>query len=472
MSSSLYRKFMDYALGSGLVLILGFLSSPLNTRLFSPEEFGKFSMFNLWTNIILVLMLVGLDQSFIRYYHEENEGNRSKLLIETLKIPLLMFCLVTITLILFNKLILNAVFSSYSIQLLFILIINNLFSLLNRYIFLVVRMQQRGKLFSLLQIIQKVLMIVFTIIFFWGLNDNFIVLIYAFVFSNLIVTIIGLLIEKNFWFQNNKGKQLKVSKSELIRFGYPLVFTFLITWIFQSFDRVFIKHFNGYEELGLYAAAFSIVALLNALQSAFTMFWVPVAYEKFNESSNNKEFFSKVSRLIAFVMLIISITLILSKDIIVFILGNDFRNASDIMPFLIFMPLLYTVSETTVLGINFLKKSKYHILIATICALVSLLSNLILVPNLGAIGAAISTAIAYFVFFLFRTYFSVKFYNNNYGVKKFLFCITNLAIFSLYASFHNPDAMYIFLGLENLICVFLCYLKDIKFIIPKKLFNR
>ncbi|MCT2347470.1 oligosaccharide flippase family protein [Bacillales bacterium AN1005] len=468
MSNPLFKKFMEYALGSGLVLLLGFISSPLNTRLFSPEEFGKFSMFNLWSNIIAVLILVGLDQSFVRYFHEEQEINRSKLLIQTLKIPLLALLIVSILMLLFSKVLLVSLFSTYSLSLLLLLIINNLFVLLNRYIFLVIRMQQKGKIFSYLQIAQKLLMIAFTIVFFIFLKDNFLVLISAFVFSNILVTLIGLHIEKNFWFQNNKGKKLKTTNRELVVFGYPLVFTFLITWLFQSADRIFIKHFSDYSELGLYAAAFSIVALLNSVQSAFTMFWVPVAYEKYNLDPTNKSFFEKVSKGISFIMLLISACLILSKDLLVLILGEDFREASSIVPFLIFMPLMYTVSETTVLGINFLKKSKYHIIIALLSAALNIIGNLLLVPSYGAIGAAISTGVSYILFFTLRTFISKKFYPNRYGLGKFYFCIFNLLIFAWYASFHEVDLVYIILGIETIIVICILYLNDVLPLFLKK----
>ncbi|MGR6005323.1 lipopolysaccharide biosynthesis protein [Bacillus paranthracis] len=156
----------------------------------------------------------------------------------------------------------------------------------------------------------------------------------------------------------NKKIELKTKDSELIKFGYPLMFTFLITWLFQSIDRIFIQYFNNYNELGLYSAAFSIIALLNAVQGAFTMFWVPVAYEMYNKDEKNIEFFERINKVVTYLMFLISILMIMFKDVIIFLLGEKFREASVIMPFLVFMPLMYTISETTVLGINFKKEIK------------------------------------------------------------------------------------------------------------------
>lgn len=464
---NLFKKFFDYAMGSGIVLLLGFISSPLITRLISPSEFGKFSMFNLFISILGVIILLGLDHSFVRYFYEEKEEDRPKLLRQAVKIPLLVCTGFSLVLIIFGGPLFKIFFEEYNLQLLFLIVLNNYFSILNRYVFLVVRMQQLGKKFSYLQIAQKLVNIVLIILFFLGMQDDFLVLVYSVVISNIFVVILGILLEKKFWLDKTESN-LKTGNKEFIRFGIPLIFTFLIMWIFQSTDRLFIKHFFGYSELGVYTAAFSIVALLNAVQNAFSTFWVPVAYEKYKNKPDNKEFFGRVSRVIAFTMFLIGIAMVLFKDLIVLILGEEYRQASYIMPFLIFMPLMYTVSETTVLGINFKKKSEYHIIITISCAISNILGNLLLVPLYGAVGAAISTGLSYILFFSLRTFISKKLYSNDYGLVKFFICTINLSILALYASFNELDFIYIILGFENILLVSVLYFKDAWKLIPHK----
>ncbi|PEA84136.1 polysaccharide biosynthesis protein [Bacillus pseudomycoides] len=455
--NSLLKKFMEYALGSGIVLVLGFISSPLNTRLFTPSEYGKYSMFLLIANVINAIILVGLDQSFVRFFHEEESKSRGKLLYATLKIPIIMCLVVCSGIIIFYKSFSYVVFEAYSIQLLVLIVLNNFFMLFNRFSLLVIRMQQKGKMYSLMQIVQKTSNIILIVLFFIPLKNNFLALVYAFVISNMIVTIFAIYVEKEFWgFSQVRGK-LKTSNSELIKFGIPLVFTFLITWLFQSIDRIFIQYFNDYNELGLYSAAFSIIALLNAVQSAFTMFWVPVAYEAYSKNESNVYFFEKINKIVTYLMFLIGILMIAFKDVIVFILGQDFREASAIMPFLVFMPLMYTISETTVLGISFKKKSNYHVIIAFSAALVNIVGNLVLVPSFGAKGAAISTGLSYIIFFSMRTLISRYLYRVNYSLMKFYIMTTSLAAFAIYATFNTFDIFYMIFLVFNLFILHILY---------------
>lgn len=281
------------------------------------------------------------------------------------------------------------------------------------------------------------------------------ILVYATVISNILATIIAIVAERDLWSHKNFRGKIHTTSQELLKYGTPMIFTFLITWLFQSSDRLFIKHYQGYKELGIYSAAFSIIALLNAVQMAFSMFWVPVAYEKYEKDLNSKAFFTKVNKVVAFVMVFISIILVFFKDIIILILGEDYRFASSMIPFLVLMPLMYTVSETTVLGINFKKKSQYHIIITVLTAIVNLIGHILLIPSMGGTGAAISTGFTYVTFFSLRTFFSKKLYENNYNLKKFYLVTTNLMIFCLYATFNPIDMVYVLLGIFNI--VVLCF---------------
>ena len=71
--NGLFKKFIEFAIGNGIVLILGFISSPIISRLITPEQLGKASMFTTFTSLIIVVVMMGIDQAYIRYYYDEDE---------------------------------------------------------------------------------------------------------------------------------------------------------------------------------------------------------------------------------------------------------------------------------------------------------------------------------------------------------------------------------------------------------------
>ncbi|MBC5628724.1 oligosaccharide flippase family protein [Clostridium sp. NSJ-6] len=452
MEKNLLKKFMEYGVGSIITLLLGFITSPIITRLISPDENGRFSIFNTVTNLLMLIIILGLDQSYVRFYYEEEEDNRGKLIRNCIKAPLILNLIAAILILIFYNRVSLYIVEEKSLAIAILLSLNVFFTILSRFALLQVRMKQRGKLYSLLNIITKIVNLIFVLIIFFVYKNNYMTLILAHIATTIIVTIIAIIIEKKEWTKKGNRK-LKTTQKEIVKYGLPLVFSMAVTWVFQSIDKITIKEFSGYAQVGLYSGAMTIISLLNAVQSTFTTFWVPVAFERYSSNPDDKEFFQFINKIVTIVMLVIAIGLITCKDIIVLLLGHKYREAVFIFPYLVFMPIMYTISETTVLGINFKKKSKYHIYIAIISAIFNLIGNIILVPKFGATGAAISTGLAYIIFFIARTYFSVKLYNINYGLYKFTVSTILVYILATYSSFYRFNVVIAILALINLFVI-------------------
>lgn len=446
--NNLIKKFLEYAVGSGLTLILGFLSSPIITRLIKPDEFGKFSMFNIFTSILGIVLAMGMDQAFVRFYYEEHDDKRGLLLRKTIMLPVFLCFIFLILIFIFKKELSIYLFQEYNLLAITLIILNCFILIFNRYSLLTLRMMQNGKLYSLVQVLQKGLYIMFAISIFMFIGGNYIVLLISTVFSNLLVTMLAIIKYKDFWFKKFKRNQLlHTSTSDMLKYGIPLMFTALISWSFQSADKIFIKHYNDYIQVGIYASAFSIIALLNQIQVTFLNFWIPVAYEHYKKDKDNKEFFVRVFEVVTIIMFLIAIGIVLFKDIIVLLLGEQYRQASFIVPFLTFMPVMNTISEVTVMGIGFKKKTQYHIYITLICSIINIIINFVLVPKMGGVGAAIATGITYIVFFILRTIISQKLYYVDFKLSKFYILTTVIFILVVYATFKPVDLITIFISI-------------------------
>lgn len=463
MNESLFKKFMSFALGNVITLIISVVTVPIVTRILSPEQYGRASMFTLATSMISTIILMGCEQSFVRFFYEEKVESRTKLLYKCLKIPMIVSCILAIIGILLRQNISIGLFNEYSLKVVILLIIQSIFMALNAFALLVIRMQQKGNRYSTLIVINKLTNFIIIISLVNIFNNNYMLIIIAAVISNFIVTICAIVFESKFWnFKNCKNLELKNSTNSIIKFAIPLAFTFLINWLFQSIDKISIKHWTNYEELGMYTSAFTLVGLLNVIQNSFTTFWTPVAFERYEQNPNDTKFFEKINKITSYIMLLVAILLILFKDIIILILGSKYKNAVFVMPFLVFMPVMYTISETTQIGINFSKRSNYHMLVAVASLIVDLIGMYILVPFLGSRGAAISTGIAYIVFFTMRTFLSLKFYKVNYSLKKFYFSTLLIALYALYATFSSINLIYILIGITELIILSLMYKETVK----------
>lgn len=438
-SNPLIKKLLAFSFGTWIAFLFGFISTPIITRLFMPEEMGKASMFDLAMNIIAIFVIFGTDQAYVRFYYQEESNNRKHLLKKVLFLPSLIFIVFSIIILCFPDYITRKLFNEPIQNISVLLIAGILLTVVHRFAILVIRMQQKGVIFSYLQILVKVISIVTIIGLYLFMGNGAKVLIFAEIIALMIVCLCALNFSKEEWRFTIKKADTKNSFSDILKFSSPLLFTTMIMWLFQSFDRLAIKQFCSYEELGIYVAAFRIIAVLNIFQTSFTTFWTPVAYEHYEKDPDNKTIFERTHAYVALGMISLGIVSIMCKDIITLLVGKSYREASSVMPFLIFIPVMYTISETTVLGINFFKKVKWTLIISIIVCVTNVIGNFLLVPHFQGKGAAISTGISYVLFFMLRTSIARRYYKFNISGYKLFASILILTGYAMLNTFISLD---------------------------------
>jgi O-antigen/teichoic acid export membrane protein len=460
--SNIFKKFLQFAFGSGIALILGLCSSPIISRLISPVESGVFTQFNTVASLLCLIILVGYDQAYARFFYEEDEKVRNGLLKECLRIPLRIWALVATISLIFYMPISNFISGKTDFELVVLLVFHILFCIVLSFALLVIRMKQRGKIFSAIQILTKATYISFFLAMYVIFKDKYWSLVLGLFLSNLFVLVFALWIEKIEWRAITKKVQIKTNNKKIFNYAFPLVFASTISWLLSSVNNIFIRKYSTFNELGIYGQAFSIISLLIAFQSAFSTFWVPTANEKYINNPEDKEFFAKINSYVVVGMFTLGILFIGFKDIIIYLLGEEFRTAKYIIPFLAFMPIMSTISEVTGVGISFKKKTKYNIVIALIAAITNVIGNFLLVPVLGGKGAAISVGISYIIYFIVRTLFSVRLYKIDYRLKSFSIVVISVLLFAGYSTFNSLDIVIVAMTIANLILLVVLYRDIVK----------
>lgn len=463
MVNKLLKKFLSFSYGGVVGAAIGFITSMITTRILLPEEFGKTSMFTLFVNIAMILAVFGTDQAFVRFYYEEEEKKRGALLYNCLKIVFIILLPVLIIIILFRVELLEYLFSEYSTSVFIALIIAVITQVFYRFGTLVVRMQQKGNLYSIIQILSRIFILLGVIFFYIFLGSTYEILVFATVISFFVLVIFLIYSQKRYWSVSNLSiPNTHHSKREIFSYSYPLVFTTAVMWIFEGMDKIAIRQWADFNELGLYSVAIKIIGLLTIIKTAFTTFWTPVAFEHFEKNPTNTSFYANVSKLVTFVMMLVAILVIMMKDIMIMLFGSGYEGAGVMLSFLVFIPVMYTISETTVIGINFYKKVKWHMVIVSVVCIVNFIGNWLLVPKLGGVGASISTGLSYILFYTLRTFISLHYYKVNYGLIKTYTATAVLLSFASYTLVPIQPIHELIAGLIAMLLIILIYLDDIK----------
>lgn len=425
--NSLFHQLCDFGIGPIVGMGISMLTVPVTTRLLSPEEFGKSSLFTLFQTLFLIIGVLGIDQAYVRYYNSK-EIDRTTLFQNALFYPLI-FCVALISVcIVFMRPVSVFLFGSVESGLMTAFCIFIPVLLLNRFFLLQIRMDLRGKTYSLINIASQVINFGILLVFLFFYQKTFRSIVYATIIGMCVNTFISFAFcDKGFL--RKRFAYSKTIQKNLVKFGLPLIPATLLSWLLNSFDKVGLRAWSDFEQLGLYAAAFKIVALLNVFQNVFSTAWIPIAYKWHEEDVPNKRFENVGTIVLAFMVMLFSLVVVF-RDVLMLFLGEQYRNTAKVFVFLLFVPVMYTVSETTSLGIGFAKKTMYSLYVAAIAVFLNIIGNYLLIPKYGAEGAAISTCVSYIVFFWGRTLFSRKVWFK-FGLFKYILNILLLLGFGV-----------------------------------------
>jgi len=462
---SYIKGFFSFSLGTWLRAIISFITTPVISCLIVPEEFGKASMFSLIYNVSLLVSTIGLDRSFARFYNEVENENRRRLFWECLLFAILLSALASVVFITFERETSIILFQTYYPFVGWLLSLSLVMGVFQRFNELSIRMQKRGLAYSTIQVISSGFNVVITILHAKVISANFYAIIMGQLGGNVAALLYGFFLDK----ENRRFSKIKLANvKKYISYALPFVPTSLLLWLFTSMDRISLRRFSTFNEMGLYTAAFKLVSAMNLIQTGFTTFWTPTAYEKYAKEPENKEFYRKAFLSVSFVMYVFGLLVVGFKDVVFLLLAKSYREAAYIAPFLILMPIMYTISETTVVGINFSKKTYWHIVIAAVSALANYIGNTLLVPVLGGKGAAISTGLSYIVFFAMRTVISKRLYDVKYDLNKIVVGNVIIVLVALIGTFRRSTLETISAAFIGVFIVLFLYRSELKYLIKNR----
>ena len=433
---NILKHFVIIGGGTFLNLLLGLITTPLITRIVDPVEYGQLSIFTMYSNIALIVFLLGMDQAVIRFYYvADTLEYKRALLFRCVLIPAIttiaasMFVILSLT---FD--IINFEFSS---AIMVLLCAYTLIQVVYRFSQNILRLEYNSKMYSALNIIQKISYIVLAVPLLLLVKRNYLlILVCATVGAALICLLVSIFVKKDMWnIFVNDDRACMISREELLRYSLPLIVSMGITVLFQAIDKISLNYFCTYSEVGIYSSTMSLVNIFAVIQTTFNTLWAPMATEHYTKDKEDRTFYQKGNQVITVVMFFIGISLILCKDVFAMLLGEKYRQAAYILPFLTFHPIMYTISETTVTGISFMKKSKMQIIIAATACVTNIIGNTFLVPKYGCQGAAISTGISYIVFFTMRTLISNKYFYVDFKLKRFYLLTGFVCTYAFYNTF-------------------------------------
>ena len=182
----------------------------------------------------------------------------------------------------------------------------------------------------------------------------------------------------------------------LLQESLPFILSGLSIIVYMRIDQIMIKEILGESELGIYAAVLPLAMLWTFIPMTLSVSLAPmVARAKQQSEQEYWACLSNIFRGFALLGWLICIPVaILSSFVVELLFGSEYANGAPVLAIVVFTNLFINMGVAQSLWIFNEGKSKLSLYKTIVGAVVCLIGNSILIPQLGITGAAISAVLA------------------------------------------------------------------------------
>ena len=395
---NLWWDYLSLTLSRFILIPLEFFSIILTTRILGAEKYGSVAIFLSLVQLIFTWGINWTSSSVVRFGKEEFVRTGSMRQVFCARTALLILCIV-VSLSLFFFLrhpILNLI-GWREEKFLFIVLMATALSINNHINYL---LQAFGlfRNYSFVPIIEKLSYIsLLGTVFLLSASVGISLIIGLMIVAKLIAILFGAFFLK--------GKPLtpftidwKTLKN-IFLYSWPFFFAFSSGYISDWFDLFVIKYFLTLREVGIYQAAYQGMASIGLSLMAITSITFPIitALKTTEREESIRRYLIRIApQIVLMISLVLTLLMLLATPrIIGLIFGRDFTKSA--------FPLLTLMLCDALMGISVIYSSilvsydltKEVTVISIIMAGINLGLDILFIPRIGMIGAAIATVISY-----------------------------------------------------------------------------
>lgn len=390
-----------FTAGSVLSALIGFSAIMVAAKYSDSGSIGEYSLYQASLSCSLIFIGLSIEQSMLRNFHGEQNIYG---LLKSSFVPGGVIGLFLIVAQLFIPTIYSlAILRIPSVELSFLICTSLILNYFINILCVITRLVEKGGLYALGIVLPKIGFLMFLLItVLSGKLFDTTRMIYG--------SIIGMILTLFCFSYGLKDVITRTIYAEIdfamvrenLHYAIPLCFTGLLFSALTYLDRFILNSLGSKHELDLYAISVSMAGFATIFQAAFSTVWAPIFY-KWLQRNEAPDEIKVITNVVTFIIVSIWSMLGLFGWVLQYVLPSDYQKSTELLLCCVAFPLFYTITEVTGIGINVMKRTVIQLWITVCLILVNGCLSVILIPKFGAQGAAISSSISFFMYFVIKS---------------------------------------------------------------------
>jgi O-antigen/teichoic acid export membrane protein len=395
-TSTLARHTLAYGVSGFIVPLVGVVTLPIYSRVFSPAEYGLLELSLVLTGIALVAADAGLSAAAQREFYEyraEQAAQRRNVLLTALIATLALALATAAVLLLFRDPIAEHLLERPDEETLVGVVAATIPALtIATYLREVMRLGFRTGHYlvssAVAAISTGVLGVVAVVVFDLGVEGVFLGTLVA----NLAAIAYGAVSIR----RDLAGRFTRRELRSLLAFGLPLVPAAVSAWALLLIDRVILRRLEDLDAVGQYAIASRLSGVLILAMTGFVLALGPYLLSVYSQEPDQEKLVrGRTLTYLAFALGLGALVLTLFAEQLTHLFAPDYDEAADAVGPLAFGAIGYGAAAVLLTGIGLAKRTIYVAGLATIAAVANIALNFALIPPFGIVGAALASAAGY-----------------------------------------------------------------------------
>lgn len=441
----LFKQTFIYGLATVMPRVISFFLLPLYTSVFeNASGYGQYTNIYAWIAIFNVFLAYGMETAFFRFYHKSEEKAK---VISTSLISLLGSSLLFLILSLSLREWLAEVtninadylkFTTYILVLDAVVIIP----------FALLRANEKPMRYAVLKTINVAINLAFNVFFLLVLpkmaqdvETGFLASLYKpnweihyVLISNVIASGITLLILIPTYIKASYKFDFDIWK-QMLKYAGPILIAGIAFTINEVLDKILLTELLPSDiaesEVGKYGACYKLALFMTLFGTAFRMGVEPFFFSH-AKSEKPQKTYAQITNYFVILGSIILLGVIVFIDVLGKLLLHNpvYWEALDVVPIILLASFCLGIYHNLSVWYKVTDRTKFGAYISSIGAIITLVINISLIPQIGYMASALATLAAYGSMMLLSYYFGKKYYPVPYNMRKIVFYLSISLVFS------------------------------------------
>ena len=420
-------SILKYSIATVINFLIYGISLLLVAWLVDAEVWGQVDIFISTSTLFMNICILGLDQSFIRFFNEPPQPlDKTSLFGACFGLSTLVLVITcAVSCLLFPQQVLGIFFTEkMGTVYLAMLFLNAFMAMIGRYLNIMYRMEGSIKLYTLESVAMQFFSKMFYLVAVF-INPTFDNMIAWFTGGMCLFAFIFLWPNRS-WVSFSPQTLFSAANRQLMPYGLALAPTAIMLWLNSLFSKVYISKTIGNGPAGVFSMVSLLSNVVAIIQAGFATFWSAFIYANYK---TEQEKIKQVHDYLTFLIVEFFCLLLAFEDVIFFFIGPEYRSGMSVFPIMLLVPVFLIIAETTVYGISIAKKPIHDTIGIGLSVVCNIGFCILLAPKFGLYGVCIALAGSNFVMFVYRTVVAQKFYCSIVSYKRTVLVI--LVMFAL-----------------------------------------